>query len=623
MAIEQNKNRSQFIVSLKKISSWFFLFCLSIPVGFFVFLWLSKGSVYQWIFAGLVYFLITVLALFGVRWLIFRFIPSRLRSYSTYWIIGVISASLIAGVWLSLNIFIAIPPAQFNPFANPYLLKLAYRASIGITIGLALLFFSVLCGTSFPQKQQITSKNSILVSSIKFAIPIGFVWIIYLLAFYPGMMSADSMDQWGQVLSGRIIDHHPAFHTFLIWLLTRISLTPAIIAVAQIITLAFIAGLWFAFFEILGIRRWIIWAGAFIFAVTPINGTMVVTLWKDIPYSTAILGLTLIIARIVVTKGAWIAPLSAQIILGVTAALVLLLRHDGLVLGVGTIVLLVLAYPNKWKPWLIASFVCVFLYLGIRGPVYNWVGVQKPLTYTSSSLSLYSIAAYTRKGSETDRLVSSIQLTSPAWSCSIWTDITPVMIKTDVDQSISPVQILGNLIARIPNLLSYYMRCARSMEWIVWDPNGEVRNPSHAEVWIDQNPYGIQPDSKIPAMREWLSNWVVKTSYNPNLSWFYWRPAIYLYINFFLSIVLMIRNRDLRFGLLSAPILIQSITFSLILAEPNFRYHYAVYLVSLIMLPLFFSPPITKDKKVIESSIQPTVNPALSGNFDHDQSNQS
>jgi hypothetical protein len=148
------------------------------------------------------------------------------------------------------------------------------------------------------------------------------------------MMSADSMVQWGQVLTGIFVDHHPAFHTFLIWLLTRIYPSPAIIAIAQIITLAFVAGLWFALFESLDIRRWVIWLIAFIFAIIPVNGTMVNTLWKDIPYSIAVLGLTLIILRIVYTKGTWIVSITAQIILGVTAALVMLFRHDGLILGI-------------------------------------------------------------------------------------------------------------------------------------------------------------------------------------------------------------------------------------------------------------------------------------------------
>jgi hypothetical protein len=178
------------------------------------------------------------------------------------------------------------------------------------------------------------------------------------------------------------------------------------------------------------------------------------------------------------------------------------------------------------------------------------------------------------------------------------------MLKTDVNRSISPWKFIVNLVHRIPNIMSYYGRCARSLEWVVWDPNGEVRNASHVQVLVDPNPYGIQPDSKIPALRDWISNWVVKTSQDTSLNWFIWRPAFFLYLNILVSAVLIIRNHNLRYGLLSIPILIQSITFSLILAAPNFRYHYAVYLVSLISIPLFLSPPITESIDVVGGSNQ-------------------
>jgi hypothetical protein len=603
MVENQNKDQGQSDILFRDIASWFLLFILSISSCLWIFLWLLKNSVIQWIFAGLVFVLATILALWMIQKLIFRYTLISIPPYSVYWKIGLLGGFLFTGVWLSFNIPLISPPLDLNPFIPTLVLKLAYRVSTGIALGLVLLFVSTWLARLFQPRGQTIPKSSLIVSSIKYAIPIAMVWGIYLLAFFPGMMSADSMVQWEQVLTGIFVDHHPAFHTFLIWLLTRIYLSPSVIAIAQIIALAFVAGLWFAFFESLGIRRWVIWLVALVFTVVPVNGTMVNTLWKDIPFSTAVLGLTLIISRVVFTKGTWIASISAQIILGITAALVMLLRHDGLLLGVGTLLFLILAYPNKWKPWLVSCLVCAFLYFGIRGPIYNWVGVEKSSTLKEASLSLYSIAAYAKQGSETELLVSSIELTSPNWSCNIWTKLNTGTRKADLNRSISPAQIMGNLFDRIPNILLYYGRCARSMEWVVWDPNGEVRNASHVEVLVDPNPYGIRADSKIPAMQEWISNWVIKTSHDTSLNWFIWRPAFFLYLNLFLSAVLIIRNRELRFGLLSLPILIQSITFTIILAEPNFRYHYAVYLVSVISIPLFFSPAIIETVDIQRAQI--------------------
>jgi hypothetical protein len=595
MESHHKRNYRRYINLLRNYGYWSLLVFLSALSCIPIFLWLSKNSLIQWIFDGLVFILVTIFITYGLHSFVFRYVLLHLQSYSMLEKIVLIGASILAGVWLSFNIPVIPPPSDLNPFGTTFLLKLIYRASIGVAIGLALLFIITWFARLVSYRRKTVVNSSLFASSIKYALPIGIVWGIYLLAFFPGMMSADSMDQWGQVLTGIFVDHHPAFHTFLIWLLTRITLSPTVIAIAQIIVLAFVAGLWFAFFESLGIRRWVIWLFAFIFAVIPVNGTMVNTLWKDIPYSTAVLGLTLILVRAVVMKGTWIVSFSSQMILGVTVALVLLLRYDGLTLGVGSVLLLILVYPNRWKSWLVSCLVCAFLYFGIRGPIYSWVGVEKSSTLSESSLSLYSIAAYVIPGSETDQLFSSIELLSPNWSCNVGTKIRSGNYGLNLDRSISLVQTMANLLHHMPNILAYYGRCARSLEWIIWDPSGEVRNASHVEVLVDPNPYGIQPDSKIPALRAWISNWVIKTSHDTNLNWFTWRPALFLYLNLLVSAILIIRNHNLRYGLLSIPILIQSITFSLVLAEPNFRYHYAVYLVSLISVPLFFSPPIMEN----------------------------
>jgi len=194
-------------------------------------------------------------------------------------------------------------------------------------------------------------------------------------------------------------------------------------------------------------------------------------------------------------------------------------------------------------------------------------------------------------------VLNSIGLLQPDWNCSIWERLDPDWRETDLDRSLSPGQTAINLFERVPKILLYFYRCQRSMEWIIWDPHGEVRNASHVQVLVDPNPFGIEHESKIPILRDWIAHWVVRTSQDTNWNWLFWRPALFLYIHLFIVVVNVLRNRNLRFTLLAAPILIQSITFSLLFALPNFRYHYAVYLVSLISLPLLFSPPITLNDK--------------------------
>ncbi len=537
-----------------------------------------------WVLSGLIFALVWQRMLAGI-------LLTRLQAYPRRWRIGWAVACLLAGVWLAMNIPLSTPPIELNSFLTPSALRLVYRASAGFSIGMALFFLFWVGSTIYVKpKPQLPPPPTFLVFS--YALPMIGIWLVYLLAFYPGMMSADSMVQWEQVISGRYNDHHPFFHTLLIWLVTRPVLSPTAVAVAQILTLALTAGAWLVLMQEMGLPRWLTGCAAALFALTPVNGTMVNTLWKDIPYSTAVLYLTLLTARLVFSHGGWIQRPFSPVHLGVTVALVLLLRHDGFPLGIGTLLLLTLAYLKYWKRWLISGLVCAILYAGARGPLYRWIDVQPSQILEQSFVSIYRMAAYVIPGSPTERVVSDLTDIAAAWDCQLWSKLAPGWEKTDLYPNLPVYQAAFNLIPRMPGILLYYYRCARSMEWLIYDPVGEVRNASHVQVLVDPNPFGLRHDSKIIPLRDWIADWVVETARNPNLNWFTWRPAFFLYIQFFITALLILRNRNPRFGLLAVPILLQSVTFSLILAEPNFRYHYAVYLVSLISLPLLFMPPI-------------------------------
>lgn len=531
------------------------------------------------------------------RYLVVQDVQIKFKSFSVHWRWFIVGLSFLAGLWLSLNIPLITPPVERTPFLPPLFVRVVYRLSSGAALGVFIFLVSIWVASKKikpSSEDQISDKFSFVKYFLLFIL----AWGVYLLAFYPAMMSADSFNQWRQILTGVYIDHHPPFHTFTIWLATRVAFTPTSVAVFQILFLGFVAAQWFSFFENIRLPRWVIWTAAAVFALTPVNGTMVNTLWKDVPFSTSVLALSLFLAKIMFTDGRWIRSWKAQILLGVVCALVLLFRHDGLPLGVGTLAVLMIFYPRKWKGWAVAATICLALYFGVRGPLYQAVGVQKSTVLVESSLSLYTMAAYAKPDSQAANLIQSFGLITPDWSCKIGNKINPDWRKTDLDYSISPLELASNLVQRLPRVLVYFYRCARSMEWIVWDPYGEVRNPSHAEVLVDSNLYGIRHDSKIPWVRDIVRDWVIKTSYNPNLNWFTWRPAFFLYINLFVSLVLILRYRSLQFGLISLPILIQSITFSLIFAEPNFRYHYAVYLVALASWPLLFSSSQPKDDVV-------------------------
>src|SRR5262249_15219719 len=122
-------------------------------------------------------------------------------------------------------------------------------------------------------------------------------WIGYLLLFWPGLLNADSFDQWQQMETGVWVEHHPVFHTVCNWLLTRGWHSPAAVALAQILVLSAAVGWGLAGMRAAGLPAWLAALTCGFLALTPANGTMVIFLTKDTPFAIALLVLTLLVLR--------------------------------------------------------------------------------------------------------------------------------------------------------------------------------------------------------------------------------------------------------------------------------------------------------------------------------------
>lgn len=525
-------------------------------------------SLYLWLFfTVLTYFVWT------------RLLASKVAHYSTRWKALWAAGCLLAGIWLADNIPVVLPGAG--------VFKALLFLFAGAGLGLVLFVLSALLVTrSRPLAPPVKRRFGWLI----FALPIIAAWIIYLLAFWPGLMSADSLSQWGQMLSGQVNDHHPAFHTCTIWLVTRIALTPAAVALTQIIALALVVGMILAWIESLGVASFWIWAASIFFALSPVNGTMVNTLWKDIPYSTAMLAFTYLILRLALTRGGWIAGRAGWLLLGVTAALAPLFRHNGLQVVLAAFPVLLLAFRRHWKPIGLAFALTAALYFGITGPGYRLAGVEKSTVLIEAASSLYATAAGADADSNTEAALMAMNPLSNDWQCSVLTTLSQAKKQDGAGYQETTLEKAQNLVRFAPGLLAYDYRCNRSLIWIIWDPHGDVRNPSHAEYGIDPNSYGLRSDSKLPQLNTLVTNFVVRTAYDPAINWLVWRPALYLYGYLLVIVIFAMRQKNPLILLAAVPILLQSISMTLVVMPPNLRYHYLAYLLALAFWPIVFLP---------------------------------
>ncbi len=544
-----------------------------------------------------------------------RLIKDRLAGSSKLWNGLWLTGCLLGGLWLVDNIPLVYPTVSGEATFVPLSQKILFLASSGITIGLVMFVILTLVAWKKPSASKLPGKDEEALTRalpekreetvvdkpslekegnkkvrwLVYAVPMILSWLVYLLAFWPGMMSSDSIDQWGQMLRGHYVDHHPAFHTFIIWFLTRIYLSPAVVAIAQIISLALVAGAILAFFETLGVNQKLLWIASILFAIIPVNGTMVNTLWKDIPYSTALLGFSFLILKLVESRGKWLTQNWRWLILGFTAAMVMLIRYNGPPIILGVFLLLFLFFYKQWKPLFFSAAVAAGLFFGIRGPVFQLVHVAPSNDLIETTTSLYTIAANSSSDSASGLILATVSPISSDWDCSIISRLSKVY-QSDPHREILTISKKAiNLATYMPEIMTYYYQCRRSIVWIIWDPHGAIYNTSHVQILDDPNPFGIIPDSKIPQMRDVVTQFVNNTAPNTSINWLVWRPALYLYLFIFIMAIQAARTRNLLFFLVTIPVFLQSVESTIIMLNPNFRYFYAVYLMALLFWPLIFS----------------------------------
>jgi len=78
-----------------------------------------------------------------------------------------------------------------------------------------------------------------------YLLPCVAVWGTYLFAFWPAMLGNDDAGEWIGILHGQFGNSIPAFTLSLLWLITRVSGSPAAVVVTQIVALGPCSHAWF------------------------------------------------------------------------------------------------------------------------------------------------------------------------------------------------------------------------------------------------------------------------------------------------------------------------------------------------------------------------------------------
>jgi hypothetical protein len=432
------------------------------------------------------------------------------------------------------------------------------------------------------------------------------IWSMYWLAYYPALMSPDSIWQWKQMLPLELNNVHPALHTLSLWLITRLWLNPAAVALFQILAFTLVCGWSLIVLRRAGVPRWAVFSALIFLSLHPVNGFMVITLWKDVAYSLIILLLTILILKILLQPGClerWRVWLS----LGLLLAALPLYRHNGLAVTALTCLWLFINFQPQRLLLGKAFMTLLLLLVLVKSALFPLLSVGPnlrvclPLIHQTAAFLHYDVDLTTPE----KQLLNSFRPIGDRWSYNPYTAETTLYRGERLD--FEKVEASRGKFLRLwwrnartyPGILLRHQKQVTSFLWKIIPPPARHMRTVIRE--ISENDLELATDSLFPALRRRLNRMVTITTHRQLPFILLWRPAIFLYAVIIGLIVLCVRMRSLRFMILGAPVLGNTISLMLSVSSAELRYQYPLLLCAPFLLAATFvrrtTPPPGRDKE--------------------------
>ena len=510
-------------------------------------------------------------------------LPLILKKYSKSKLISIFIFSAILSYLFYLSFL------TYINYDLPFAFFINFICYLGISFLIytsSLLFFVyILQYEIVPNINNNTNKKKILI----YALPSIIIWCFFLIAFFPGVMTADSLNQWKQIVSGVLSDANPVIHTLLIFLITRIWYSPAAVAIFQIIILSLIWGYCMYRFDVMGVNSKILYLITLIFALNPANDIFSITLWKDILYSGFILLFTMNIINILVDKN-WIKFRNNKCIFFISALGVNLFRHNGLLPFVVTMFLLIYIFRKESKFYLISFISICIIFVLIKGPFYKILNVHSASSSEVFGIPEQQIAAVIKEnGNLTNDQKKYIEKIMPLenWAKNYMPGNVDY-IKFDksfnsdiiVNDKYNFIKTWIEICAQNPGIT---LEAYGDQTAIVWSVKGYTNWGSRI---IAKNKFGLKQTVLSNTLTK-FANKYLNLSQKNYVSQYVWRPALYMYFILLFGLVSILRNNKKSFIVL-CPVLLNVLTILLATPAQDFRYLYPNTLVYLIIIIFSF-----------------------------------
>lgn len=252
--------------------------------------------------------------------------------------------------------------------------------------------------------KKMKNKNNIIWLLIPWII-ILLAWIPYLLTYFPGNITPDSVAQLDQAAGiSQWYNHHPFFHTILITIAIKMGLLinnnyntgVAIYSIIQMIALSGTFAFSIYYMNRKKVNKIYCIILTIIYAIYPVNALYSITMWKDIPFAISMLILTIFLTEFATNKDNLFKSKLRMILFIVSLILVILFRNNGIYVVLLALPFLFIFGKKYWKKICIIVLVVLAFFMIYKYGIFKIVGVKEGSIKEALSIPLQQFARIAR-----------------------------------------------------------------------------------------------------------------------------------------------------------------------------------------------------------------------------------
>lgn len=421
--------------------------------------------------------------------------------------------------------------------------------------------------------------------------------IVWWAGLFPGTMTADSLDLWRQATQQVIDDTGSPLYASLLWFSGATVGSPWLLTLAQCLLMSC---------AVLELARACVAAGSpravtgivtAIVLAMPSTGAFTITVWKDVPFTAAIVGLTACSVRWWDARRRRQAPgdhlLRATYALAVTA---MLLRQNGILVVFVIAVIVLCCNRNAWRI-VATTFVLATATFGVVKTVgYRLADVRPAPGDYSISWMIHDIAGAYRDSDasfEADdrRLMASVMPLSEWTARADCYTANPLFYDSPLNRRRlaahreSFVSLWMEVVRERPRSVIDNHICAASVAWRPASVDDRISVLYTVSTGIDANRYGLETEPVSDGLRRWLVD-VAEFFDDRSRHWYTWRAPTWIYAAYAVALVAAFRRRSFRHFQVLAPVIGLQLSVMVINPAQDARYVFAALLASLLVLPL-------------------------------------